>query len=86
MDYETVGYRWLAPEIIAGGPESVTETWMSNVYSFGIVIWEMVFGDDDGALVVMTCAIFSSSATSFMLQQVSSPPLLHVCLLLNLLT
>ncbi|XP_050225328.1 uncharacterized protein LOC126674846 [Mercurialis annua] len=42
MEYETDGYRWLAPEIIAGDPESVTETWMSNVYSFGMVIWEMV--------------------------------------------
>ncbi|KAL2333005.1 hypothetical protein Fmac_014218 [Flemingia macrophylla] len=45
MDYETDGYRWLAPEIIAGDPESVTETWMSNVYSFGMVIWEMVTGE-----------------------------------------
>ncbi|KAK2440689.1 hypothetical protein P8452_19725 [Trifolium repens] len=45
MDYETDGYRWLAPEIIAGDPESVTETWMSNVYSFGMVIWEMVSGE-----------------------------------------
>ncbi|KAJ0979303.1 hypothetical protein J5N97_014777 [Dioscorea zingiberensis] len=45
MEYETAGYRWLAPEIIAGDPESVTETWMSNVYSFGMVIWEMVTGE-----------------------------------------
>ncbi|OIW20180.1 hypothetical protein TanjilG_06568 [Lupinus angustifolius] len=45
MDYETDGYRWLAPEIIAGDPESVTETWMSNIYSFGMVIWEMVAGE-----------------------------------------
>ncbi|XP_061350009.1 uncharacterized protein LOC133295224 [Gastrolobium bilobum] len=45
MDYETDGYRWLAPEVIAGDPESVTETWMSNVYSFGMVIWEMVTGE-----------------------------------------
>nr|WIL59839.1 nodulation protein [Melilotus officinalis] len=45
MDYETDGYRWLAPEVIAGDPESVTETWMSNVYSFGMVIWEMVSGE-----------------------------------------
>ncbi|KAK7289866.1 hypothetical protein RIF29_03862 [Crotalaria pallida] len=45
MDYETDGYRWLAPEIIAGDPESVTETWMSNVYSFAMVIWEMVAGE-----------------------------------------
>ncbi|XP_004500303.1 serine/threonine-protein kinase 54 [Cicer arietinum] len=45
MDYETDGYRWLAPEIIAGDPESVTETWMSNVYSYGMVIWEMVTGE-----------------------------------------
>lgn len=44
-EYETTGYRWLAPEIIAGDPESVTETWMSNVYSFGMVIWEMVTGE-----------------------------------------
>lgn len=45
MDYETDGYRWLAPEIIAGDPESVTETWMSNVFSFGMVVWEMVSGE-----------------------------------------
>ncbi|XP_040993880.1 probable serine/threonine-protein kinase DDB_G0282895 [Juglans microcarpa x Juglans regia] len=45
MDYETDGYRWLAPEIIAGDPESVSETWMSNAYSFGMVIWEMVSGE-----------------------------------------
>ncbi|KAJ0084913.1 hypothetical protein Patl1_31034 [Pistacia atlantica] len=45
MEYETDGYRWLAPEIIAGDPESVSETWMSNVYSFGMVIWEMVTGE-----------------------------------------
>lgn len=45
MDYETDGYRWLAPEVISGDPESVTETWMSNVYSFGMVIWEMVSGE-----------------------------------------
>ncbi|KAK4278536.1 hypothetical protein QN277_016372 [Acacia crassicarpa] len=44
-EYETDGYRWLAPEIIAGDPESVTETWMSNVYSFGMVLWEMVTGE-----------------------------------------
>ncbi|KAF6164858.1 hypothetical protein GIB67_017061 [Kingdonia uniflora] len=44
-DYETDGYRWLAPEIIAGDPESVTETWMSNVYSFGMVLWEMITGE-----------------------------------------
>lgn len=45
MEYETDGYRWLAPEIIAADPESVSETWMSNVYSFGMVIWEMVTGE-----------------------------------------
>lgn len=45
MEYETDGYRWLAPEIIAGDPESVTETWMSNVYSYGMVVWEMVTGE-----------------------------------------
>ncbi|KAF3454877.1 hypothetical protein FNV43_RR05325 [Rhamnella rubrinervis] len=45
MEYETDGYRWLAPEIIAGDPECVTETWMSNVYSFGMVVWEMVTGE-----------------------------------------
>lgn len=45
MEYETDGYRWLAPEIIAGDPESVSETWMSNAYSFGMVIWEMVTGE-----------------------------------------
>lgn len=44
-DYETAGYRWLAPEVIAGDPETVTETWMSNVYSFGMVLWEMVTGE-----------------------------------------
>ncbi|KAG0453539.1 hypothetical protein HPP92_024843 [Vanilla planifolia] len=44
-EYETAGYRWLAPEIIAGDPESVTETWMSNVYSFGMVLWEMMTGE-----------------------------------------
>ncbi|KAF9596673.1 hypothetical protein IFM89_012872 [Coptis chinensis] len=44
-EYEMDGYRWLAPEIIAGDPESVTETWMSNVYSFGMVVWEMVAGE-----------------------------------------
>lgn len=32
-------------QIIAGDPENVTETWMSNVYSFGMVIWEMVTGE-----------------------------------------
>nr|KYP40071.1 Mitogen-activated protein kinase kinase kinase [Cajanus cajan] len=31
--------------IIAGDPESVTETWMSNVYSFGMVIWEIITGE-----------------------------------------
>ncbi|KAM7496413.1 hypothetical protein LguiA_020827 [Lonicera macranthoides] len=45
MEYETDGYRWLAPEIIAGDPETVTETWMSNVYSFGMLVWEMVTGE-----------------------------------------
>ncbi|KAH6765701.1 Protein kinase superfamily protein [Perilla frutescens var. hirtella] len=45
MEYETDGYRWLAPEIIAGDPENVTETWMSNAYSFGMIIWEMVTGE-----------------------------------------
>ncbi|KAJ8749779.1 hypothetical protein K2173_012330 [Erythroxylum novogranatense] len=45
VEYETDGYRWLAPEIIAGDPENVTETWMSNAYSFGMVIWEMVTGE-----------------------------------------
>ncbi|CAH9129276.1 unnamed protein product [Cuscuta epithymum] len=46
MDYETDGYRWLAPEIIAGDPENVTETWMSNVYSFGMILWELVTGEE----------------------------------------
>ncbi|KAI5435072.1 uncharacterized protein LOC127118497 [Lathyrus oleraceus] len=45
MEYETDGYRWLAPEIIAGDPESVAETSMSNVYSYGMIIWEMVTGE-----------------------------------------
>ncbi|XP_051132032.1 uncharacterized protein LOC127252067 [Andrographis paniculata] len=44
-EYETDGYRWLAPEIISGDPENVTETWMSNAYSFGMIIWEMVTGE-----------------------------------------
>ncbi|KAE8664232.1 mitochondrial import inner membrane translocase subunit TIM22-1-like [Hibiscus syriacus] len=43
MEYETDGYRWLAPEIIAGDPENVTETWMSNSYSF----WYGDLGDGD---------------------------------------
>ncbi|KAK1434576.1 hypothetical protein QVD17_00323 [Tagetes erecta] len=45
MEYETDGYRWLAPEMIAGDPETVTETWMSNVFSFGMVVWEMMTGE-----------------------------------------
>lgn len=45
LEYETDGYRWLAPEVIAGDPENVTETWMSNAYSYGMVIWEMVTGE-----------------------------------------
>ncbi|KAL3538729.1 hypothetical protein ACH5RR_002095 [Cinchona calisaya] len=45
MEYETDGYRWLAPEIIAGDPEGVKETSMSNVYSFGMIIWEIVTGE-----------------------------------------
>nr|XP_043622893.1 serine/threonine-protein kinase STY46-like [Erigeron canadensis] len=45
MEYETDGYRWLAPEIIAGDPETVTETWMSNIFSFGMVVWEMITGE-----------------------------------------
>ncbi|KAK9727320.1 hypothetical protein RND81_05G273600 [Saponaria officinalis] len=45
MEYETDGYRWLAPEIIAADPESVKETWMSNVYSYGMLVWEMVTGE-----------------------------------------
>ncbi|BAB10268.1 unnamed protein product [Arabidopsis thaliana] len=32
VEYETDGYRWLAPE-------------MSNAYSFGMVLWEMVTGE-----------------------------------------
>lgn len=32
-------------QIIAGDPENVTETLMSNAYSFGMVIWEMVTGE-----------------------------------------
>ncbi|ERN08993.1 hypothetical protein AMTRI_Chr08g208080 [Amborella trichopoda] len=44
-EYETSGFRWLAPEIIAGDPESVEETTMSNVYSFGMVVWEMLTGE-----------------------------------------
>ncbi|XP_073146174.1 uncharacterized protein [Henckelia pumila] len=45
MEYETDGYRWLAPEVISGDPENVVETRMSNAYSFGMVIWEMVTGE-----------------------------------------
>ncbi|KAK9070758.1 hypothetical protein SSX86_011160 [Deinandra increscens subsp. villosa] len=45
MEYETDGYRWLAPEIISGDPETVTETSMSNVFSFGMVVWEMLTGE-----------------------------------------
>ncbi|KAH9623488.1 hypothetical protein KSS87_007309 [Heliosperma pusillum] len=45
MEYETDGYRWLAPEIIAGDPESVRETWMSNAYSYGMVVWEIMNGE-----------------------------------------
>ncbi|CAL9244090.1 unnamed protein product [Arabidopsis halleri] len=45
VEYETDGHRWLAPEIIAGDPENTTETWMSNAYSFGMVLWEMVTGE-----------------------------------------
>ncbi|PKU73017.1 serine/threonine-protein kinase STY46 [Dendrobium catenatum] len=44
-EYETAGYQWLAPEIIAADPENKTETWMSNVYSFGMLLWEMVTGE-----------------------------------------
>ncbi|KAK9168057.1 hypothetical protein Syun_000197 [Stephania yunnanensis] len=44
-EYEMDGYRWLAPEIIAGDPENVAETWMSNAYSFGMVMWEMITGE-----------------------------------------
>ncbi|KAL1197213.1 Serine/threonine-protein kinase STY17 [Cardamine amara subsp. amara] len=32
-------------QIIAGDPENTTETWMSNAYSFGMVLWEMVTGE-----------------------------------------
>ncbi|VVB13553.1 unnamed protein product [Arabis nemorensis] len=46
MEYETDGYRWLAPEMIAGDPEKTRETWMSNAYSFGMVLWEMVTGEE----------------------------------------
>lgn len=31
--------------MIAGDPENTTETWMSNAYSFGMVLWEMVTGE-----------------------------------------
>lgn len=46
LEYETDGYRWLAPEIIAGDPEKTSESWMSNAYSFGILLWEMVTGEE----------------------------------------
>ncbi|EPS59576.1 hypothetical protein M569_15228, partial [Genlisea aurea] len=45
MDYDTDGYRWLAPEMISGDPENVSETWMSNSYSFGMMLWEMLSGE-----------------------------------------
>lgn len=32
-------------QIISGDPENVAETWMSNAYSFGMIIWEMVTGE-----------------------------------------
>lgn len=32
-------------QIIAGDPESVSETWMSNVYSYGMALWEMLSGE-----------------------------------------
>lgn len=38
-------YFWGCEQIIAGDPESVSETCMSNAYSFGMVIWEMVTGE-----------------------------------------
>jgi hypothetical protein len=33
-------------QIIAGDPETVSENWMSNVYSYGMVLWEMVTGEE----------------------------------------
>jgi nitrate reductase beta subunit len=33
-------------QIIAGDPETVSETCMSNVYSYGMVLWEMVTGEE----------------------------------------
>jgi len=33
-------------QIIAGDPETVSETWMSNVYSYGMVLWEMITGEE----------------------------------------
>lgn len=42
LEYETGGYKWLAPEVIAADPETVSETPMSNVYSFGMILWEML--------------------------------------------
>ncbi|KAH9309310.1 hypothetical protein KI387_037221, partial [Taxus chinensis] len=42
VEYETGGYKWLAPEVIAADPETVSETPMSNVYSFGMMLWEMI--------------------------------------------
>lgn len=43
MTYVLTSFQSL--KIIAGDPESVTETWMSNVYSFGMIVWEMVTGE-----------------------------------------
>lgn len=44
-NYLMVSFCLVLLQIIAGDPESVSETWMSNVYSFGMVIWEMVTGE-----------------------------------------
>ena len=32
-------------KIIAADPENVKETWMSNAYSYGMLVWEMVTGE-----------------------------------------
>lgn len=44
MIFPNTFFIWMS-QIIAGDPECVTETWMSNVYSFGMVLWEMVTGE-----------------------------------------
>eukprot|EP00249_Psilotum_nudum_P025844 c30820_g1_i1 orf=397-2262(-) len=39
---ESGGHRWVAPEVLGSDPESLIITFMNNVYSFGIIVWEML--------------------------------------------